>query len=152
MATSASHVIDAGAVHIEWPAKAYQSGVQSGYTTPYELDNPCNIPASNLDDRLSKLDGARSVGDTSARSDQGQHDDHASRGQNLTSWVVKNQKFLACLWSIGASGWSDACLVSKLTLCETGEGSMLTIFYRVLCCLSFKITTISATRRHPYCS
>lgn len=106
---ASSHIGVAG-VTIESPAKAYQSG----YNTPNEPDMPYKIPVSTLDATLSKLG---TVNNDASRSHSvpppadNAVDEDVSRARNVAKWLVKNQKFLACLWSIGASGWSDACLV-----------------------------------------
>ncbi|KAK9900205.1 MFS general substrate transporter [Cystobasidium minutum MCA 4210] len=115
-AGAAARVMDAGGVNVESAPQAYRSE----YTTPYELDNSTyNMPASNLDARLSKLHGSDTFHAGAPAADHvpatatDSSIDHG-RTQTVAKWMVKNQKFLVCLWSIGASGWSDACLGALL--------------------------------------
>lgn len=117
-----SHAAAGINIELESPAKAYHSG----YTTPLDSYNQRPVPLSSLDERLSKVDascppsqarlsvipaadspaagkvandGISTAADASAAAGEG---GQASTLHNLGTWIVKNQKFLACLWSIGA--------------------------------------------------
>lgn len=96
---SMAHQVDAGGVvQIESPKKAY-----TGYTTPFDADMQHAVPLQNLGERLSRLGTAGRAVDLNHLSTTAPSAvDNAEDDRGKLQWIKKNQKFLACLWSIGA--------------------------------------------------
>jgi hypothetical protein len=103
----------ASGVQIEHPTKAYNAtGSDDKHTGAARLSDTLQqlspLPANTQTDHT--LSFSRTLSRTSVQGSQRTRS-RAPLAIGAKEWIKQNQRFLACLWSIGASGWSDACLV-----------------------------------------